>query len=364
MTNQHKILVVDDDSLITRALRRLIQDILRKQNQLERYELATENDPVRALQAIRDNPMSLALVISDIMMPEMNGLELLAQIKQLYPLAPRIVLTGYADKENAIQALNELGLFHYVEKPWDDPIFRQLIFNALSRYRQDRMEALFRRYVPFEIIETFVDQSDDTILEGKTLDATILFLDIVDFTRLATHMEAQAVVKMLNEYFTLMVDIIHKHDGILDKFTGDGLMALFGVPKPTSSALHTQNAVLAAREIIDRVSKLNDKRQASHLTPIRIRIGLDTGQVVAGNIGSTGRVNYTVIGDVVNTASRIEDAARHIIKDDPGCLLISQNLYHSLSDDMRNKLSFEAQGATTLRGKEEKVALYKIACWP
>jgi adenylate cyclase len=306
--------------------------------------------------------MNLALVISDIMMPEMNGLELLAQIKLLYPLAPRIVLTGYADKENAIQALNELGLFYYVEKPWDDEIFRQLISNALQRYRQGRMESLFRRYVPFEIIESFVDQSDDAILEGKTLEATILFLDIVDFTRLAAHMEAQAMVKILNEYFTMMVEVVHRHQGILDKFTGDGLMALFGVPSATSNALHAQNALLAAREIVERISALNKKREADNLTPIRVRIGLDTGQVVAGNIGSSGRVNYTVIGDAVNTASRIEDAARHIIKNDPGCVLISQNLYQCLSDDTRNQFSFEAQGATALRGKDEKVALYKIAC--
>ena len=355
MTNQHRILVVDDESLITRALRRLIQDILRK-NDLEFYELTTDNDPVQALQMIKNDNVNLALVISDIMMPEMNGLELLRQIKQLYPLAPRIVLTGYADKENAIQALNELGLFYYVEKPWDDQIFRQLIYNALRRYRQDRMESLFRRYVPFEIIETFVDQSDEAILEGKSLQATILFLDIVDFTRLASHMEAREVVKLLNDYFTMMVEVIHKHKGILDKYTGDGIMALFGVPNPTSDLLHAQNAVLAAHEIVENISILN----AKSTTPIRARIGLDTGEVVAGNIGSTNRVNYTAIGDAVNTASRIEDAARYVINNEPSCVLISHNTYDCLGDDMRNRFIFEALGPTTLRGKEEKIELFAV----
>jgi adenylate cyclase len=368
VTNNRKIiLIVDDERIITNPLKRLINRALREKRQTKQYELSTANDPTEALGDLdqrKENNIDLALVISDIMMPQMNGLDFLSEVRQRYPVAPRIILTGYGDKENAIRALNELNLYHYVEKPWDDDDFRSLVINALEKYR---LETMFQRYVPNEVIKQFIDQGDEAILEGQILEATILFLDIIDFTQRAEKMDAPTTVRLLNEYFTVMVDVIHKRNGILDKFTGDGLMALFGVPKPTGKVLadDVQNAILAALEIVASVTALNAKlkeEQGNSIEPIRIRIGLNTGEVVAGNIGSKSRVNYTAIGDAVNTASRIENAARNFIDGDLGCILISEYTHKQVKDSLRSEVNFEKLTPVQLKGKEKEMTLYKVIC--
>lgn len=361
--NVKEILIVDDETIITRPVERLIKRALRRaREKFDQYIPVTANDPIKALDDLtRKSGPELALVIADIMMPQMNGLSFLAEVKNLYPMTPRIVLTGYADKENAIRALNELDLFYYVEKPWNDSEFGQLVLNALDRHRQYKLEIMFHRYVPYEVIEEFIDKSDAAILEGKSMEATILFLDIVDFTRTTERMDARSVVELLNEYFTVMVDVIHKRKGILDKFTGDGLLALFGVPSSGGTPEQdAANGVLAALDMVETVSRLNALRERSGLEPVRIRIGLDSGVVVAGNIGCTSRVNYTVVGDTVNTAQRIEDAARHVTPNGVGCVLISRNTYQRAKSILQDPILFAAQGPTALRGKQEKVHLYKV----
>jgi adenylate cyclase len=367
-SNRKLILIVDDERIITNPLKRLINRTLKEKGRTKQYELLTANNPreaLRDLQQQKESNMDLALVVSDIMMPEMNGLDFLSEVRQLYPVAPRIILTGYGDKANAIRALNELNLFYYVEKPWEDDGFKNLIINALDKYR---LETMFHKYVPNEVIGRFMDQGDEAILQGQILEATILFLDIIDFTKRTEKMDAPTTVRLLNEYFTVMVDVIHKRSGILDKFTGDGLMALFGVPTPMGKtpADDAQNAILAALEIVKCVAELNAKLEKegekSKIEPIRIRIGLNTGEVVAGNIGSKSRVNYTAIGDAVNTASRIENAARNFIDGDLGCILISEYTHKQVKDSLRKEVDFEKLEPVQLRGKEKAMTLYKVIC--
>ncbi|MCA9973446.1 MAG: response regulator [Anaerolineales bacterium] len=358
--SQHvrQIWIVDDEPLITRALQRLIGRLLRRGTAVGAFELQADNSPRRAIETMRQNGHDVSLVIADIMMPELNGLDFLHEVKAMHPLAPRIILTGYADKENAIRALNELDLFAYIEKPWDDEQFRTLVGKGLQQYRQNRMEVMFRRYVPTEVIEAYIDQSDATILAGQPGEATILFLDFVEFTRLSEKMAAVDVVRLLNAYLAEMVDIVQAHGGILDKFTGDGLMAVFGMPRTAGdAAADAWHGVQAALEIVACVAEMNARRPGE--PQLRVRIGLNTGPVVAGNIGSPRRVNYTVVSDAVNTASRIEDAARHLIGDAIGCVVVSESTYR-LVQPRANGLRAEAVGPVALRGKETAVGLYRI----
>lgn len=360
MNDSKVILAVDDDQAITKPLGRLIKRLLKKEKLNLEYTCIVDNDPTDALAKLKANDIDLALVIADIMMPGMNGLKFLEEVKQLYPLAPRVVLTGYADKENAIQALNELKLFYYMEKPWDNTWFEKLVINGLGQYRTAKIETMFRKYVPVEIIEEFIDRNDKTILNGQEVEATVLFLDIVDFTKKTETMDASETVKLLNEYFTALVEIIDEQGGILDKFTGDGLMALFGVPHSTNINTDAQHAVLAAVGMLNKVLELNKRRKKNNLMPIRIRVGLDTGKMVAGNIGSVSRVNYTAIGNAVNTAARIEYAAKDYMDGDIGFILISQNTYKRVKDSLKKQAYFEAQGPVPLRGKEKEMSLYRV----
>ena len=356
------ILVVDDEPMITGPLERLIDELI---SDPEDYEILPSNDPVQILEEIKTDNIEVALVISDLMMPEMKGDTFLEEVKKIYPLAPRIILSGFGDKDDVIKAINELGLSYYVEKPWDNDFLATLIQNALEQYRRAKMEAMFGLYVPREIVEEFINKSDKTVLEGQTLHATVLFLDIVNFTPRTENMDAQSVVRLLNKYYSEIVDIIKDHGGILDKFIGDGLMALFGVPKPTGvfskeTSMDARNAILSALDMVECIARINECNEDTRLDPIRVRIGINTGEVMAGNIGSTNRVNYTVVGDVVNTAKRIEDVARDFIEDDLSCILISRSAYEEAKDTVQGKAKFDSKGPMQLKGRKEKVHLYKV----
>ena len=363
-TKEKLVYIIDDETIITGPMERLLSRALRKSKKGE-YKIQTGNHPVDVLAEMQNfskNGSDVALIIADYMMPEMRGNEFLQEAKKIYPLAPQIILTGFADKENAIDALNNLELFYYAEKPWNNQVFTKLVLQALEKHRQYKIEAMFQRYVPYEIIEDYVDRSDESFLIGNNIEATVLFLDIVNFTKKSERMEPEDVVILLNNYFTEMLDIIDEKGGILDKFTGDGLMALFGVPTSSNSiAQDALYAVEAAQEIADRVETLNESAEDLGYPPLRVRMGLNTGNVVVGNIGSKKRhkrVNYTAVSDVVNTAARIEEAARNYIGDDISCILISEATRNLLPDS--DARVYEALDPIELRGKSDVYTLYKV----
>ena len=171
--------------------------------------------------------------------------------------------------------------------------------------REKRMRSTMTRYMSKEVVDQLLD-GGESALGGKSNQATILFSDISGFTLLSEAMGPQDTVRMLNDYFAEMVDVLFERAGILDKYIGDALMALFGVPfeKPTDP----DNAIAAALEMLVALDRLNERRARTGHAAIRIRIGINTGNVIAGNIGSPRRMEYTVIGDSVNLAARLEAA--------------------------------------------------------
>lgn len=355
------ILIVDDERIITKTLQRLFKRELK----YEPYEIVTNNDPLQALNFLstqKENGIELAVVISDILMPEMNGLDFLAEVTELYPQAASIVLTGFADVSSTIKALNELDLFHFIEKPWENEHITQLLINAISKNRQDKTENLFRRYVPHEIIEEYDECGNDAILDGKLIDATVLFLKIVDCTERTAKSSPEDIVQRLNNYFTAFARSIHDRNGFLDKYTGNGLMALFGVhPSTGKSSDNVRNAVLAALDIAESISDLNSEYDKPQTESIHVSIGLDTGKVIVGNIGSVDRVNFTAIGDVVDTASRIENIAREFIDDDLTCILISNEIYEIVKDIQNYQCDFKVLHPVKLKANDKAVKLHRVS---
>lgn len=169
--------------------------------------------------------------------------------------------------------------------------------------REKRMKTLLDRTLSASVADQMIAASPSDIV-GQTREVTILFADLRDFTKLSEALGAAGMVDLLNEYFSFMADIIRAKGGVIDKYIGDAIMALFGAP--LSHGDDADRAVDAAQDMIRALELFNEQRIRSGAIPIRIGIGLATGQVIAGNIGSSDRLNFTVIGDAVNLASRLE----------------------------------------------------------
>jgi adenylate cyclase len=181
-----------------------------------------------------------------------------------------------------------------------------IVFEDITR--EKRMRGTMARYMAKEVVERLLANNEE-VLQGTATTATVLFSDIRRFTTLAESMSARETVKMLNEYFTEMVEIVFQYGGILDKYIGDAIMAIFGAPIETAD--DASHAVTVANEMIRALRRMNQQRAERDLIPIEIGVGLATGEVLAGSIGSQKRLEYTVIGDSVNLASRLESATKH-----------------------------------------------------
>ncbi len=201
----------------------------------------------------------------------------------------------------------------------------------------------FSRYLAPHVVESLMKAPSAVDLGGERKTATILFADIRDFTKMAARMEAERVVEILNAYFEAAVSVLFEHDGLLDKFYGDGLMAVFGPPRVRSDdAARALQSAARLHQVVRRLEPVIRE-------PLRISVGLATGDVVAGHIGSTRRLDYTVIGDAVNLASRLQSAA-------PPCAT-----YCDETTYLRSGLALHGERLQAkIKGREELVTVYRL----
>ncbi|NOQ96146.1 MAG: FHA domain-containing protein [Desulfobacterales bacterium] len=198
-----------------------------------------------------------------------------------------------------------------------------------------------------EMIATGSQETIDNVMEPTELTATIVFTDIIAFTQLAEKIPPRETNMILNQYFSMVTDIIFRHDGTLDKYIGDGLMAVFGAPMERQD--DAERAILAAKEMREKLAAMMAKKE-SHTRKFDIRIGINTGRVVAGNIGSPRRMDYTVIGDPVNIASRLESIA------EPNQILIGEETYETIKD----RFEIRKIGPQKVKGKSAEIMVYEV----
>jgi adenylate cyclase len=188
----------------------------------------------------------------------------------------------------------------------DEPLGSMLIMEDVTR--EKRLRNTMSRYMSKAVMDKLLEEGD-AVLGGTGREVSVLFSDIRGFTALSERLGARETVAMLNEYFTDMVDVVFEHDGILDKYIGDMIMAVFG--SVLTSREDADNAVTVGSRMMVSLRRLNARRVAAGQDPIRIGVGISTGHVVAGNIGSPRRLEFTVIGDRVNLAERLQNANKY-----------------------------------------------------
>jgi adenylate cyclase len=226
-------------------------------------------------------------------------------------------------------------------------IKRQVEDSLRTVQERDRAVRIFGQYVSPQIAEKLLNQP--VALGGELRNVCVMFLDIRNFSSYAAGERPEAVMAYLNTLFDFMIDVVNQYQGIVNKFLGDGFMAVFGAP--IDDAESCGHAVGASLEILDRLDRLN---AAGKIHPTRVGIGLHMGEAVTGNVGSNERKEYTIIGDVVNLASRLEQAT----KDFQARLLISEEVRRNLDAAMAG---VEDLGTVALKGQSKPARIFKVA---
>ncbi len=216
--------------------------------------------------------------------------------------------------------------------------------------QEQRLMSTLCRYVTRQIAEQVLKDRDKLKLGGNRSTVAVLFSDIRNFTTFSERATAEEVVAMLNEYFSSMIDPIFRYEGTLDKFIGDALMAVFGAPVGRED--DAERAVRAALEMRRALKEFNENRKARRLPPLDNGIGITKGEAVSGNIGSEQRMDYTVIGDTVNVAARLEGLTKNYAYK----ILVNEEVY----EDVKDKITCVDLGFAQVKGKEGGVHIYGI----
>lgn len=211
----------------------------------------------------------------------------------------------------------------------------------------------FEVYVPKALVRRLMERDGDRQLASAEREVTVMFTDIAGFTRIAEGTDAEALAGFLNDHFAIIATAVEAEGGTVDKFIGDAVMAFWGAPEDQPD--HAELACRAALAIRDAIEADNERRRTAGETQVRMRIGLHTGRAVVGNIGAPGRMNYTIVGDTVNVAQRLEQLAKETPADDVG-ILVSQET----ADRLGEVFALEPAGEHRVSGRNRPVAAFRL----
>ncbi len=356
-----KILVVDDELDLQDLMRRKFRREIRHGE----FSFDFANDGVAAMEKVRDDP-DIDLIISDINMPRMDGLTLLEHLSEFEDQLKTIIISAYGDMDNIRAAMNR-GAFDFVTKPID---FQDLLITIKKtldqldllkeafelRLAAERARTNLARYVPPNLVDTLAAH-DQPFGPPRQQDAAVLFVDIRGFTTMSEEMSPTAVMELLRAFHERMVSVIFAYGGTLDKYIGDAVLATFGVPTPGSR--DAANALTCAYAMLDNLRDWNQERLARDEQPIGVGIGLHYGPLVTGDIGSENALEFAIIGDTVNIASRLQGLTRSLETD----LVVSQALAEKARSELNGSASLLDRladaGEQTVSGRTRKVRVLK-----
>ena len=342
-----KILVVDDET----DLEILIKQKFRKKIRSKEYEFYFAINGKDALEKVAQLP-DLDIVLSDINMPEMDGLTLLSKLNEVKPLLKSVIVSAYGDIENIRTAMNR-GAFDFITKPINFEDLNITVEKTLKYAHQ--LKNTLQAIKENNILKMYVDESvlnfmdnpeyESTIMANETIEATVVFIDMCGFTAISETTQADTVVKMINSYFDVMVKEIMAQDGFVDKFIGDAVMAVF------RGDYHLDRAIDTALAVKNEISKLPIQKGENSFKP-KVSIGIKSGEMISGNIGSSSlkRLDYTVIGDTVNVAARLQDAAKE------NQILICQDCY----EKVKESFACEKIGSINMKNKAKPIMVFAV----
>ena len=334
-------LLVAEDNKVNRLL--LVRNL-----ELMGHTVTTAENGRVALERLRAERFELVLL--DMEMPEVDGFGVLGEMKRDPALrdVPVIVTSALEEIGHVVRCV-ELGAEDYLHKPVNPVLLKARIGASLEKKRlRDQQKEMLKRFAAPEVAAD-LEQSGFAI-GGRRVRASVMFVDIRDFTPLAESQPPEETIELLNNYYALMFDAISGHGGIVTLMIGDGLMAVFGAPLALPE--HEVQAVRAAQEMIELIALFNEERQALGRAPIRIGVGIASGEMIAGYAGTKARATYTCIGDIVNLASRIESHTK--VADTP--VLVDK----ATRDALGTGFVTEGVGATSLKGIGTAVELFAV----
>lgn len=325
------ILIVDDEEGVRLSLKKVLQK--------GGYEILIAENGMEAIELVRQHINTIETVVSDFKMPGMDGLETLIEIGKLNPEIMRVILTGYATLDRAIDSVNS-GIDGFLTKPFDNTEIRLKIneFHIKKRLKQ---------FVPAQVLNELHKLGKN--LTPRSQKVTILFSDIRGFTEISENLSPRELSNILNlDYFYPLDHIIFKHDGTLDKHIGDSIMGIFGAP-----VTRDDDAIRAVRcAIAMRMKMAETNKEMMMMKNVRIPVGfgIGTGVAMVGIFGSTIRKEYTALGKPANLAARLERMAK------ADQILICGETYEAVKDFFK----IEMTDHVSIRGMKGKISVYNV----
>lgn len=348
-----KILVVDDNPENIM----LVRDVL----ELSDYQVIEARNGPQAIEMITE--LKPDLVLLDVNMPEMDGFQVCRILKadEHTHHIPVIMLTAQSDIDSRVQGI-EAGADDYLTKPYSPRellarVERTLRSKAASddmratqehlREQQAIIKNTFSRFVARSVVDELLKDPTRIKLGGQLQSVTILFADLQGFTSLSEHTEPQYLLQLLNSYHTFMVNIVLKYGGTVDKFLGDGLMAMYNTPIQQDD--HVARAVKTALHIQDDLYWFAQELPEEHR--MKINFGIHTGDAIVGNVGSENLMDFTAVGDTVNVAARLQGVAEE------GEILVSAPVFEATQDFVFGR----TRGHLSVKGRKESIDSYQIS---
>lgn len=349
-----RLFVVDDNELN--------RDMLSRRLGSRGYAVEVAEDGERALAMLDGKAFDLVLL--DVMMPGLSGIDVLKRVRERWPASdlPVIMATARDTTEDVVEALR-LGANDYVTKPLDFPVVLARVETQLTLRRQKQeirrlaedlalrnrfIQSLFGRYLSDEVVAGLLASPEGPRLGGEQRKLTLLMSDLRGFTPLTEGLAPEQVLRLLNSYLATMADVILAHQGTIDEFVGDAILAIFGAPlaRPDDA----RRAVACAVEMQAAIQGLNRRNEQEGLPRLEMGIAVHTGEVIVGNIGSERRAKYGVVGSAVNHAGRIESFTVG------GQVLISDATLRESGEGVR----VGARIAIDAKGTRDRIVVYDL----